>query len=33
MLRVLEAQFNGKIHDEAALCRILGVGVYPLGIY
>jgi methionyl-tRNA formyltransferase len=33
MLRVLEAQFDGKIHDEAALCRILGVGVYPLGIY
>ncbi len=33
MLRVLEVQFNGKIHDEAALCGILGVGVYPLGIY
>ena len=33
MLRVLEAYFNGKIHDEAALCGILGVGVHPLGIY
>ena len=33
MLRVLEVQFNGKIHDESALCGVLGVGVYPLGIY
>ena len=33
MLRVLEAQFDGKILDEAALSTILGVGVYPLGIY
>lgn len=33
MLRVLEAQINGKMCDEAALCSILGVGVYPLGIY
>ena len=33
MLRVLEVQFNGKIHDEAALCGILGAGIYPLGIY
>ncbi len=33
MLRVLEALFDGKMVDEAALCKILGVGVYPLGIY
>ena len=33
MLRVQEARFDGKIHDEAALCGILGVGIYPLGIY
>ncbi|MEQ1517998.1 MAG: formyltransferase [Usitatibacteraceae bacterium] len=33
MLRVLEAQFDGKMQDEAALCQLLGVGVYPLGIY
>ena len=33
MLRVLEAQFDGKMVDETALCHILGVGVYPLGIY
>ena len=31
MLRVLEAQFDGKMRDEAALCDLLGVGVYPLG--
>ena len=33
MLRVLEASFDGKIRDEVALCDLLGVGVYPLGIY
>lgn len=33
MLRVLEARIDGKIHDEAALCDIFGVGVHPLGIY
>ena len=33
MLRVLEGSFDGKIHDEVALCSLLGVGVYPLGIY
>jgi len=33
MLRVLEAQFDGKMADEAVLCKILGVGVYPLGRY
>ena len=33
LLRVQEARFDGKIHDEAALCGILGVGIYPLGIY
>ncbi len=33
MLRVLEARFDGKIHDEAALCSLLGVGVYPMGMY
>ena len=33
MLRVLEARFDGKIRDEATLCGLLGVGVYPLGIY
>ena len=33
MLRVLEGQFDGKMVDEAALCKMLGVGVYPLGNY
>ena len=33
MVRVLEARFDGKIRDEAALCSLLGVGVYPLGTY
>lgn len=33
MLRVLEAQIDGRMHDEATLCRVLGVGVHPLGIY
>ena len=33
MLRVLEGSFDGKIYDEVALCSLLGVGVYPLGIY
>ena len=33
MLRVLEAQFDGKIRNEATLCGLLGIGVYPLGIY
>ena len=33
MLRVLEASFDGKIRDEVTLCGLLGVGVYPLGIY
>jgi methionyl-tRNA formyltransferase len=33
MLRVLEAEIDGKIRDEAGLAALLGVGVYPLGIY
>jgi methionyl-tRNA formyltransferase len=33
MLRVLEAEIDGKIEDEATLCAKLGVGMHPLGIY
>jgi len=33
MLRVLEAQIDGKMHDETTLGALLGVGIHPLGIY
>ncbi|MDX2218506.1 MAG: formyltransferase [Burkholderiales bacterium] len=31
MLRILEAEYAGKVLDEAALAAALGVGVHPLG--
>jgi methionyl-tRNA formyltransferase len=33
MLRVLEAEIDGKIHDEAALAGAFGIGLHPMGIY
>ncbi len=33
MLRVLEAQIDGKMYDEVSLSAELGIGIHPLGIY
>ena len=33
MLRVLEAEIDGKIHDETALAGVFGVGLHTLGAY
>ena len=33
MLRVLEAEIDGKIHDEPAIAAVFGVGLHALGTY
>ena len=31
MLRILEAEVEGQVHNELMLAVRLGVGIYPLG--
>ncbi len=33
MLRVLETEIDGKIHDESAIAALFGVGLHALGTY